>query len=150
MPESKKELHLSPQSISNISYSTPNSPALNPPKEFSTNSHASSSSAPISSILDTINFAEVDQISNLQNKCLDNTVTLIKSLEQFNNLSQTKLNELNKKFETNTLLIHDLKFELEGIFKRINSIKLKLSKKYPAEYEQSVETCKEYEVEDDY
>jgi hypothetical protein len=50
---------------------------------------------------------------------LDNTVTLIKSLEQFNNLSQTKLNELNKKFETNTLLIHDLKFELEGIFKRI-------------------------------
>jgi hypothetical protein len=68
MSESKKELHLSPQSISNISYSTPNSPALNPSKEFSTNSHASSSSAPISSILDTINFSEVDQISNLQNK----------------------------------------------------------------------------------
>ncbi|XP_063313382.1 kxDL motif-containing protein 1 [Pelobates fuscus] len=102
-----------------------------------------------SRIQNMVNSEDVNAIILAQRHMLDRFEKTNEMLLNFNNLSSTRLQQMNDRFVHHTKTLVEMKKDLDMIFRRIRMLKGKLSKQYPESFS-SVHESPVLEEDDDF
>ncbi|XP_045103838.1 kxDL motif-containing protein CG10681-like [Portunus trituberculatus] len=96
-----------------------------------------------------INQQDVEAIIRAQKQMLQRFEKTNEMLSNCNSLSATRFALAQKEFKKHTALLVDMKKDLDNIFKRIRTIKTKLSNQYPAAFAVAQEEAYKEEEEEE-
>ncbi|XP_060080793.1 kxDL motif-containing protein 1-like [Ylistrum balloti] len=82
-------------------------------------------------LMEQIKGADVAAMVELQRDMLSRYEKTNEMLINFNMLSSTRFDATSQAFRSHTLLLYDMKKDLDAVFRRIRSLKQRLSKMYP-------------------
>nr|XP_015820231.2 kxDL motif-containing protein 1 [Nothobranchius furzeri] len=82
-------------------------------------------------ILSMVNSEDVNAIIQAQRHMLDRFEKTNEMLINFNGLSNVRLQQMNERFLHHTRTLVEMKKDLDSIFRRIRTLKGKISKQYP-------------------
>ncbi|XP_051893758.1 kxDL motif-containing protein 1 isoform X2 [Pristis pectinata] len=99
-----------------------------------------------SRMLSMVNREDVNAIVQAQRHMLDRFEKTNEMLLNFNNLSSVRLNQMTERYLHHTRALVEMKKDLDSIFRRIRTLKDKLSKQHPEAFSSIHESL---EVEDE-
>ncbi|XP_044514575.1 kxDL motif-containing protein 1 isoform X1 [Gracilinanus agilis] len=82
-------------------------------------------------ILSMVNSEDVNAIIQAQKNMLDRFEKTNEMLLNFNNLSNVRMQQMSERFTHHTRTLMEMKKDLDSIFRRLRTLKAKLSKQYP-------------------
>ncbi|XP_020864545.1 kxDL motif-containing protein 1 isoform X1 [Phascolarctos cinereus] len=82
-------------------------------------------------ILSMVNSEDVNAIIQAQKNMLDRFEKTNEMLLNFNNLSNVRMQQMSERFTHHTRTLMEMKKDLDSIFRRLRTLKTKLSKQYP-------------------
>ncbi|KAK1167159.1 kxDL motif-containing protein 1-like [Acipenser oxyrinchus oxyrinchus] len=82
-------------------------------------------------MLSMVNSEDVNAIIQAQRHMLDRFEKTNEMLLNFNGLSNVRLQQMNDRFQHHTRTLVEMKKDLDSIFRRIRTLKGKISKQYP-------------------
>lgn len=103
----------------------------------------------LNSLTREINKEDVGQMVDSQNHMLSRFEKTVEMLINFNVLSESRYTPTHHEFKKHTALLTDMKKDLDGIFRRIRSLKQSLSKQYPEAFKASQNDIRNSVIEDD-
>ncbi|XP_026991461.1 kxDL motif-containing protein 1 [Tachysurus fulvidraco] len=99
-----------------------------------------------SRMLSMVNSEDVNAIIQAQRHMLDRFEKTNEMLINFNGLSNVRLQQMNDRFLLHTRTLIEMKKDLDSVFRRIRTLKGKISKQYPEAFSN---ICEASSLEDD-
>ncbi|KAI9268115.1 hypothetical protein BDA99DRAFT_435988 [Phascolomyces articulosus] len=90
-------------------------------------------------LIDASNQDDLKRMEQDQLECLTIYQSTHDRLEAFNAFSKARYQNINKHFESHTVMLKEMKRDLDSVFTKLRKIKSKLEQKYPKEMQQAKE-----------
>uniref|UniRef100_A0A3P8V4M1 KxDL motif-containing protein 1 n=1 Tax=Cynoglossus semilaevis TaxID=244447 RepID=A0A3P8V4M1_CYNSE len=103
-----------------------------------------------SRMLSMVNSEDVNAIIQAQRHMLDRFEKTNEMLINFNGLSNVRLQQMNERFLLHTRTLVEMKKDLDSIFRRIRTLKGKVSKQYPEAFSNIHESPISEDDDDDF
>ncbi|KAI7850421.1 hypothetical protein BDC45DRAFT_518269 [Circinella umbellata] len=100
-------------------------------------------------LLNASNDADLKKMEQDQTESLTIYQSTHDRLEAFNEFSKARYQNINKHFESHTIMLKEMKRDLDSVFAKLRKINIKLEQKYPDEMRQAREKHPAPEIEED-